>query len=135
MLASNKAAAAAHGLGERAHPHIHFAGVNAEIFMRAAPGLAKHAQRMGLIHQQHAVILLFQLDDAGQVRDIAVHTEQALGDDDGPLVLRALGLEHFFKGVAIIMIVGVTRGVRKACALHQRVVGQAVMKDGVAVTE
>ena len=103
VAASNKAAATAHGLGESAHPHVHFGGVDVEMLVRTAPGSTQHAQRVGFVHQQHAVVALFEFNDARQIGNVAVHAKQAFGHDDGTLVLAALGLEQFFKGIAIVV--------------------------------
>lgn len=47
----------------------------------------------------------------------------------------ALVAQELFQGVAVVVGVRVARGARKARALHQRVVGEPVMEDGVAVAE
>ena len=98
-------------------------------------GSGYDAEGVGLVHQQHAVVFLLQLDDARQVGDVAVHAEQAFGDDAGALVLAAVFLEHLLQSVAVVVLVGVAVGAGKAGALHQGVVGKAVIEDGVAVAE
>ena len=101
--ARDETAAPAHGLGQGAHPHVHVRGVYAVIFARAAPGLAQHAQRVGFVHQEHAVVFLFELNDPGQVRDVAVHAEQPLGNDDRVFVLAAVGFKHLLQRVAVVV--------------------------------
>ena len=135
LATGDEAAATAHGLAEGAHPHVHFVGVDTEVFVHAAAGGAQHTKGVGLVHQQHAVVLFLQLDDARQVGDVAVHAEQAFGDDAGALVLAAVLLEHLLQGIAVVVLVGVAVGAGKAGALHQGVVGETVIEDGVAVTE
>ena len=90
---------------------------------------------MGFVHQEHAVVFLFELNDPGQVRDIAVHAEQAFGNDDRVFVLVAMGFKHLLQGIAVIVGVGVTRRAGKARALNQGIVGQAVVKNGIARAE
>ena len=70
---------------------------------RATARCAKHAKGVGFVHKQHAVVTFFQFNDARQIGDVAVHAEQAFGNDNGALVLGAFGLEHFFKGIAIVV--------------------------------
>ncbi len=70
----------AEGLGHRADLHIHFA-VQAEVIHDAASAVAKHAFAVRVIHHQQDVVFLRDLVDGGQGRDVAVHAEHAVRDD------------------------------------------------------
>ncbi len=47
----------------------------------AAPAPAEHAARVRVVHAHHRVVPLRELEDVGQLRDVAFHREDAVGDD------------------------------------------------------
>ena len=58
---------------------------------------AEHAGAMGIVDEQCRTVVLLELDDPGQWRDVTVHAEHRVGDDEhaasGPARTRELALE------------------------------------------
>ena len=53
----------------------------AEVLDRPAPRLAEHADAVRVVHDQDSFELVRELDDLGELREIAFHRENAVGDD------------------------------------------------------
>ena len=47
----------------------------------------------------------YPLNKARQIRDVAIHAEEAFSDDYGVLVFASMSLQHFLQGIAVIMVV------------------------------
>ena len=103
FLSGNIAATATERLGERAHPQVNVCRLKIEIFADTAAMLANGSEGMRFIYHQHAVVLLFELYDARQVGDVAVHAEKAFGYNNAALVFAALGLEQPFQVIAVVV--------------------------------
>jgi hypothetical protein len=111
------ARAAAEGLAERAGEEIDLADVvaavpvgalaeHAEVFVGAAAGSAHDAVPVGVVDDEHGVVLVAQSSDGGEVGDVALHAEDAVGDDPdlaGDVGVGAGGFEL----VAEVGVVGV----------------------------
>ena len=106
FLAGDIAATAAKRLGERAHPQINVRRLKIEIFAYTAAMLANGSEGMCFIYHQHTVILLFELHDARQVGDVAVHAEKAFGYNNTALVFAAFCLEQSFQVIAVVVRIG-----------------------------
>ncbi len=61
--------------------------LDAQVFGHAPAVAAENAGGVGLVHQQHRLVPLGQVGQFGQRRQVAVHAEQAVGDDQPPAVL------------------------------------------------
>jgi hypothetical protein len=69
---------------------------DAEVLVRAAAGLADEAGGVRVVDEDHRVVLLGEGDDLVELREVAVHREDAVGDDHAEalvLVLLELLLE------------------------------------------
>ena len=83
-------------LGQRADLDVDPA-VEVEVVDRAAPVAAQHARRVGVVDHDRRLVSLGHVADARERRDVAVHREHAVGDDQdradtrpfGPPVARA----------------------------------------------
>jgi hypothetical protein len=75
------AAEHADGLGERADLDRHPA-VQPVVVDRPAAAPAEHARRVSVVDHDGRAVFLRRIDDAGQRRDVTVHREDAVGDDE-----------------------------------------------------
>ncbi len=93
-MGGDEGAAHAGRLAQRAHVDEALAA-QAEMRQRAAPALAEHAEAMGVVHDEPGVVTLGQRQQLGQRRDVAIHAEHRIGDDelDVGLAVRQQGLE------------------------------------------
>ena len=46
------------------------------------PGLAEHAEAMGVVHDEPGIVTLGQRQQLGQRRDVSIHAEHRVGDDE-----------------------------------------------------
>ncbi len=74
-------AEAAKGLGEGADDEVRLVG-------EATAALAQNAGRMGIVDDEHGVVLAREPADCRERRDIAIHGEHALGQDEFRAVYR-----------------------------------------------
>ena len=72
-------------LAERAGDHVHLAQ-QAEVLDRAAAGLPEDADPVRVVDDDHRVVLARELDDVGQLREVSLHREDAVGEDQLPRV-------------------------------------------------
>ena len=72
---------AAERLAQRGGDHVDLAE-QAEVLGDAAAGLAHHAGAVRVVDDTTAVVLARQLDDLGQLRQVPLHGEDAVGDDE-----------------------------------------------------
>ena len=138
LPAGHIAAQHAYRLGQRAHLDVD-AAVEAEVVHGAAPVAAEHARGVGVVDHHGGLVPLGDLADAGQRGDVAVHAEDAVGDDQDVLVgaLRAARRAGFAQDLLEAVHVAVRedrpRGLREAYAVDDRGVVQLVADDQVAL--
>ena len=53
----------------------------------AAAAFTDDSDGVGVVHEEPGTVLVADLDDAGQVRDITAHAEHAVNDDEAGLIL------------------------------------------------
>ncbi len=76
-----------------------------EVVDRPASVASEDARRVGIVDVDDGIGLLGGLDDLGKPRDVAVHAEDAVGDDqDGPI---RIGPAHVTQRLAQRFHVGV----------------------------
>ena len=128
--AADESAGAAQGLAERAD-----AGgdglFHAEMLGHAAAAGAEHARGVGLVHQQHGLVPPGHLGKLGQRRQVAVHAEQAVGDDQAAAVARRPGQERV-ELLPIGMRVGADIGPGKPAAVPEAGMILGIAEDDVA---
>ena len=90
MIADAKTANGAEALAERANHKVHLI-LDTVLLDEPATTLAKHAQRMRLIHHERGAIFSLDLHDLRQRRLIAEHAVDAFHHDQG--AGRGLGFE------------------------------------------
>ena len=71
---------AAERLAERPGDHVDLAE-QAEVLDRSASGLPEDADAVRVVDDDHGVVLARELDDLGQLREVAFHGEDAVRDD------------------------------------------------------
>jgi hypothetical protein len=66
----------------------------------AAPGLPDDARAVGVVDDERRAVLARQLDELGELREVALHREDAVGEDE-----RALpGLERLELGAQVVHV-------------------------------
>ena len=75
---------AAECLAERPGRHVDLAE-HAEVLRDAAPGLADDADAVRVVDDDDRVVGARELEDVGQLREVALHREDAVGEDQLPL--------------------------------------------------
>ena len=86
MVAGHERAVGAERLAQRADDHVDLA-LEARLGHRAAPAGAERAGAVRLVDHHAHVVAPRELDDLLQRRDVAVHREDAVGDDQGAAAL------------------------------------------------
>jgi hypothetical protein len=81
LVCGEVAAVCAEGLGQRAHEQVHFAGRDAEVVADTASAGSNTADGVGFVDEEEELVLLLELDDAGQVAHGAFHRVQTLNRD------------------------------------------------------
>ena len=120
---------AAEGLAEGAGEDVD-AAVAAELLGDAVAGRADDTGGVALVDHHQGVVLLREVADLVHRGDVAVHGEDAVGDDDAEaagLGLLELGLEVRHVGVGVTE----TLGLAKADAVDDGGVVQGVGDDGI----
>ena len=92
--AGHVAAERPNGLRKRAHLNVH-AAVHVEVVDRASAIRAKHAARMRVVHHHDAAEFLREVAEFRQPAKIAIHAEDAVGDEQ-----LALSGRQFFENRA-----------------------------------
>ena len=130
-IAGDIAAAGGQGLGQGAHVDVDGFHRQAGAFADAAAGISHDAEAVGFVHHQQHVMLLLDLDQAGQVQDLAIHGIDAFGHDEAAAEAGAFLFQKRIQRVPVAILVGEGLGARQACAGDDAVVGAAVIDDGV----
>ena len=129
------AAADAECLAERSHLQWH-ALLQAELRNPAAPARAEHADGMGLVHEQQRVMRLAQIHDFAQRGGIAVHAEDAFGDDEDSRARKSLAcrFQQERQPVEVVVREHSQRCAAEPCGVDQRSVTEFVEDDGVVLS-
>ena len=85
LVCGEVATICAEGLGQRAHKQVHFAGRDAEVVADTASAGSNTTNGVGLVNEEEELVLLLELDDAGQVAHGALHGVQTLDGDQNLL--------------------------------------------------
>ncbi len=104
----------------------------------AAPRLAEHPRGVRIVHRHDRVVLTRQRDDVGELRDVAFHGEDAVGEDQ--LETRAFGgfeLLLEIRHVGVLVDGGLAFGDRlgEADGVDDRGVIQLIGDDDVLLAE
>src|ERR1700730_2991297 len=101
------------GLAQRTHVEQALTG-SVEMFQDAAAGGAEHTGAVGVVDIEHGVPPRGETYQIGDWGDVAVLTEQAIGDDD--FGCRSRLAQQLFEMIQIEMAIGVSSGARQAHA-------------------
>ena len=123
-------AVAAEGLAERADQDVHLV-LEAGRGDRAAPAGSQAAGPVGLVDHEPAAVAARQLGELRQGRDVAVHREDAVGDDHRGAPARAAQAPLEVLDVGVAVDEGV--GLRQAAAVDDARVVQLVGGDQLAL--
>ncbi len=124
---------AAQRLAEGAGVDVHTVG-HPRVLRGSGPGGTHKADGVGIVHHHQGVVLLGEVADGFQRRQVAVHGEHTVGDDDpAPGILRlnepGLELRHVLVGVAEPL------GLAEPDAVDDGGVVESVGDDGVLGAE
>ena len=108
------------------------APVHAEVVDRAAPVLAEHAARMGIVDHHDAAEFLGQRAQLRQRAEVAVHAEHAVGDEQLALAGRQLR-QDLARGVDVLVREHLDRGAAQAGAVDDAGVIQLVGNHDVVL--
>ena len=128
-------AAARQRLGERPHPEVNVAAIDAVMLADPAARPAHDAQRVRLVHQQERLVLPLQLDQPIQRREVAVHAGDALHRDQHPADLGTQRRQDALEGVHVVVRERPAAGAREPGAAEDAVVRQGVVDDQVLRAE
>ena len=101
----------------------------------AGAARAEHAERVGLVDHQPGAVTAAQLGDLGQRRDVALHREDAVDDDQDAAAVAGGLLERVLEPVDPVVAEGAQLGAREDAAVEDRGVVAGVDDDGVAGAE
>ena len=110
------------------------AAFDAQMLGHAAAVRAEDAGGVGFVDHQHRVMPLGQLGQFGQRRQIAVHAEQRIGDDQAAAVARGIA-EQFGQMIDVGVAVDAHFGPREPAAVDQAGVIFGVGVDRVAAPD
>src|SRR5438128_1126551 len=130
----DEAAAGGEALGEGAHAQVGLA-LEAEQLAGAGAASAEDAGAVRLVDHQAGAIALAELDDAGQVADVALHREDAVDDYEHAAAIVCGALQHLLQLVHAVVAEGPQLGAGEAAAVEDRGVVAGVDDHGVARLE
>ena len=96
LLARDHAAHHAERLAQRADLHVEHA-VQPEVVHDAAPAAAQHAFAVRVVHHRQHAVAVGHLGQLVQRRDVAVHAEDAVGDQQAAAVVGQVLLDLRFQ--------------------------------------
>ena len=131
--AGDVAAERADRLRQRADLHVD-AAVHAEVIDGAAAVAPEHAARVRIVHHHDAAELVGQIAERRQRAEVAVHAEDAVGDEQRPLVARQR-LDDRARGGGVAVREHLDRGAAQARAVDDAGVIQLVGDDDVVAAE
>src|SRR5690606_19720598 len=100
----------------------------------AAASPAQYAFAVRVVHHRHDAVLFGDFDQRGERRDIAIHAEHAVADDQAAAILG--GLRDFAAQVVhVIMGVGDDGRTREAAAIDDAGVVERVGEDDVSLAD
>src|SRR5215218_9631805 len=129
--AGHEPAAARQRLRERAQAQVG-ALLDAEQLRRARTARAQHPGGVRLVDHEPRAIALAQVADRRQRRDVALHREHAVDDDEDPAAVARGFLERALELVHAVVPVRAQLGARQQAAVEDRGVVARVGHDGVA---
>ena len=113
----DKSAGAAQRLAQRAHADVN-AAFDSQMFGNAAAMFAEHAGGVCFVHHQHGGMFFGQLGQLRQRRQIAVHAEERIGDDQSSAIARRI-LQQFGQMIDIQMAIHMHLGPREPATVDQ----------------
>ena len=87
---------------------------------------------MRFVDHQQSFVAFLQLDEAGKIRDIAVHAVHPLDDNHRPAIVASVFAEQQIGGLPVVMGKGTAGGARQVRPFEDAVVGPRIMDHQVA---
>ena len=129
LVAAGVRAVGAERLAQRADDHVDLA-LEPGLGDRAAAARAQRAGAVRLVDHHARVVAAGELDDLGQRRDVAVHREDAVGDDQRAAAVGLAQAPREVLDVAVVVDEGLRPG--EPAAVDDRGVVERVGEDDVA---
>src|ERR1700735_2367794 len=126
----NESSAGGNCLGQRTRPDVHFTGCYAEVFSDAAAMGSQHSGGVRVIYQQEAAELLLDLDDLRQKANVAVHGENAIGNDKRAVGRRPV-LDLLLKRLHIVVLEALQLDSGKSTGVCQASMTERIHNDAV----
>ena len=107
--------------------------VDVEMVHDAPATFTEDAFAVTIVDHDHGIMLFGQGHDLVQRRDVTVHGEDAIGDDELPF-RTLVGNQHLFQRAHVVVRIHRTTGLGEANAVDDRTVVQLVADDQVLRT-
>ena len=130
----DETAAGGQRLRERAHPQVD-AILDAQQLGGAGAARPEHAGAVRLVDHQPRAVALAQLADLAQRRDVALHREDAVDDDQHAAAVAARALQGLLQFVQAVVPEGAQLRAREHAAVEDRGVVAGVGDHGVTGCE
>jgi len=101
--------------------------------MGSRKSVTQHAESVGVVDDQPGVETFRELQEFGQRREVAVHAEHGIGQDQ--LAFGLAGGEQAFQGVEVAVRIALVVGAGKLDRVDQRGVVELVREHGVAAPD
>src|ERR1700730_15160770 len=109
--------------------------VTAKVVDGAAASSPKHARGMRIINHHDAVILLSKFAEFRQWRDVTIHRENAVGDQQRVAVPADRFLKDTFAVLGVSLLENLDRSLRETATVYDRGVVQLVGDDEILLAE
>lgn len=106
-------------------------GANTQVVGKTATG-ADDAERMRFVDEKTRFVRVAEPAKCRKGRGVAIHREEAVGDDPGATSLRAMSAQQVLEVVGVGVIVDVHRGAAEAEAIDQARMVEAIAEGDVA---
>ena len=130
----DEAAAGGEALGEGPHPQVDLV-LEPEQLRGAGPAGAEHAGSVRLVDHQPRPVGAAEIDDRGQVADVALHREDAVDDDQDAAAVLGRASQHLLQFVHLVVAKGAQFGAGDADAVEDRGVVAGVADHRVGRAE
>ena len=127
--AADESAEGAQGLAPGGHEDVD-AVVDAKVFGGSPARGAQDAGGVGVVHHQDGVVGACEFDQVGQGREVSVHAEEAVGDDQTPAETGFAG-EQVAEVVDVAVAVDVGHRAGEPAGVNDAAVVEPVTEDGV----
>ncbi len=102
-----------------------------KMIMRAEPAWSDHTDRMRFIDHQHALVLLFRLNEFRQIGNITVHAVHAFDNDQHALMHMTIAFQQIIQGSPVIVGKRQSSRAGELAPGNDAVMNQTVMQEQI----